>query len=450
MTIKTSGDSRLPWAVLRPSNRNRTIRLRRKLPLLLLAFLFVNQLFNPARIWVGLILGFIVLLLLSYGWARLLAEGLSARRNLRGAWVLVGDVMAETFVVENASDVPALWVEVIDRSDLPGYRPDWVASVNNHGQQSYRAEGRCQHRGVFTLGPWELRSGDPLGIFEVIVEMPDTRSILVYPRAMHLPDLRLPRGDAPGPARTIRRTPNFTTTVSSVRPYVPGDSLRRIHWRTTAHWDQLMVKEFDLEPSGDLWLVLDLDQAVHVGQGAESTLEYAITLAASVATQMLAENRRVGLVAQDTLISPQASQVQLWRILEALAHAELVSDVNLATLLRDVRDNLGRGRTLVTITPSTEPEWIAELLDLTRRGNAPAVLLLDGDSFLDSAGAAESLSDDSRANLQVLLAEHAVPSHLIDRSFTFQPLQRITRTRTELRTLSATGRVIAVEVEEVV
>jgi hypothetical protein len=52
--------------------------------------------------------------------------------------------------------------------------------------------------------------------------------------------------------------------------------------------------------------------------------------------------------------------------------------------------------------------------------------------------------------LRGLLAEHGVVSHLIDRSFVFRPVYQITRTHTELRTLSATGRVISVEVEETV
>ncbi len=277
-----------------PAGIRRSVRVRSRLPFVVLGLLLVNQIFNPARIWVGIMLGLGALLLLCYVWARALRDGLDAQRTLRGAWVLAGDTLSELFTVENRSGMPALWVEVLDHSDLPGYRPDWVAYVEVNGRQSYRTEGRCQRRGVFTLGPWELRSGDPLGIFETQVEYPDVRSILVYPRAMVLPDLRLPRGIAPGPARTQRRSNQTTTTVATVRPYAPGDPLRAIHWRQTARQGEFMVKQFDIEPSGDLWIVLDLDAAVQAGEGAVSTLEYAITLIASLATQMLAENRRVG------------------------------------------------------------------------------------------------------------------------------------------------------------
>ncbi len=158
---------RTPGDTPNPRSAGRTLRLTSKLPVILLAVLLVNQIFNPARIWVGIILGLALVLGISYLWAFLLRDGLSAQRHLRGAWVLAGDMLNETFVVENDSDMPAMWVEVIDHSELPGYHVDWVASVDARNRQSYKAEGRCQHRGVFTIGPWELRTGDPLGLFRV-------------------------------------------------------------------------------------------------------------------------------------------------------------------------------------------------------------------------------------------------------------------------------------------
>lgn len=446
------------WAAGRApaqATTRRTVRIRSRLPLALLGLLLLNQIFNPARIWVGLMLGLGVLVLFCYLWARALSRGLDGQRTVRGAWVVAGDLLAEQFTVANAAALPALWVEVLDRSNLPGYRPDWVAFVGVNERQSYPAQGRCQHRGVFTLGPWELHSGDPLGLFEAVVTYPDSRSILVYPRAMVLPDLRLPRGQAPGQARAHRRTDQTTTTVATVRPYAPGDPLRAIHWRKTAQLggarpdgSQFMVKQFDLEPSGDLWIVLDLDPAAHAGAGAESTLEYAITLAASLATQMLAENRRVGLAAPGCQLPPQGGQLQLWRILEALAQASATPGYPLARLLRELHPTGGRGRTIVVLTPATDPAWSGELLRLAEQGNAPAALLLDASSFLAPDSPQRAARAAELAGLRGLLARHGVASHLIDRDFVFRPVVQLTRTRTELRTLSATGRVIAVEVEE--
>ena len=86
--------------------------------------------------------------------------------------------------------------------------------------------------------------------------------------------------------------------AASVRDYAHGDSMRHIHWPSTAHRSQLMVKELELEPSGDVWIVLNLHGAVQRGDGRGGTLEYAIILAASMAAEMVSgrERRAVGLL----------------------------------------------------------------------------------------------------------------------------------------------------------
>jgi hypothetical protein len=148
-------------------------------------------------------------------------------------------------------------------------------------------------------------------------------------------------------------------------------------------------------------------------------------------------------------VPPQSGQLQLWRILEVLAQAEATPGYNMARLLRDLRPVSGRGRTIVAVTPSTDPDWSGELLHLAGQGNAPAALLLDAASFLPSDDPQHPERTAALAGLRGLLGQHGVASHLIDRSFVFRPVVEITRTRTELRTLSAFGRVIAVDVEEV-
>ena len=92
----------------------------------------------------------------------------------------------------------------------------------------------CQRRGVFRLGPWDLETSDPLGLFKVTQHYPATTTILVYPRASYLPNLELPRGHAPGRATSAERAAEETITVGGVRPYAQGDSLHRVHWPSTA------------------------------------------------------------------------------------------------------------------------------------------------------------------------------------------------------------------------
>ena len=93
--------------------------------------------------------------------------------------------------------------------------------------------------------------------------------MVVYPRLEPLPRWRLPAASLEGshasPERTLQTTPLATT----VRPYAPGDSMNRIHWKTTARHGEIQVKEFDLEQTADAWIFLDLQRGI--GRRAAAT-----------------------------------------------------------------------------------------------------------------------------------------------------------------------------------
>jgi len=429
----------------------RSLQLTTPLPLALIALLLFMQLVNPSQVWSWLLSGLTTILAIAYVWARQMRDGVIASRELRGTWVVVGDVLQEHFRLQNDSFLPVLWAEVVDASNVPGYSANRVETDPARGTRRWQMRGVCQRRGLFTLGPWELHTGDPFGLFRVVHRYPDTRALLVYPRVMRLPPLNLPRGRAEGTSRITQRAVEPTITASSVRDYEPGDALRRVHWRITAHRDSLMVREFDLEPSGNLWIVLDLDRRVQAGTGRESTEEYGVILAASLAAEMLRQNRAVGLVAfgqEPTFALPQRGRAQLWRLLHLLAEASTGPDWPLARVLEEINPTLGRGLTLVVITPSLNSDWIAPLLSLMRRGISPAAILLDRASFNGRATDDESRQAGSVAALRSLLADQGIPSHVIRKGFPFHPLVRYKRRRTVYRVLRGTGRVIKMEVEE--
>jgi hypothetical protein len=133
----------------------------------------------------------------------------------------------------------------------------------------------------------------------------------------------------------------------------------------------------------------------------------------------------------------------LWRILEALALAEPAQGIALEELLRKSGPTLGAGRTLVILTPSQDSGWVAPLIPLIARGNAPSVILLDATTFEPPRGAADAL-----LGLRALLSRQRVSSVTIEQGFPFSPIDKLKRRHTELRALSGFGRVIQVEVEE--
>ena len=138
----------------------------------------------------------------------------------------------------------------------------------------------------------------------------------------------MPGGSLQG-VRVQFSTPN----VSSVRDYRPGDAFNRIHWPTSARTNRLMVREFELDPTADVWIVLDLNADVHAGSGLESTEEYAVTAAASLARHLLDQGRAVGLVSQTATLPADRGPRQVERILEVLALVRASSPLTLAALL---------------------------------------------------------------------------------------------------------------------
>ena len=416
------------------------------MPVALLALLLVLQVLEPWDVYLYLLLGLGGLLGASYYWAREMARHVSLRREMPTGWLFVGDVLEETFHLTNRSWLPVLWAEVVDRSDVPGYSASVVQAADGHAVKRWKARGTCTRRGAFRLGPWEVRLGDPFGLFEVTLRYPEEAPLMVYPPVVRLPALTVPRGQAAGRSGLSRPGIEATTDAASVRDYLPGDSLRRIHWRSVARLGRWVVKEFDVEPSGDLWIVLDLDSTVQAGEGEESTLEYGVVLAASLAALTLADRRAVGLVAfgqEADFLMPSLAPEQLAQALRLLAQAR-PGPVPLRQVLRQMQPNIRRGTALALITPSTASDWLAEVARLRQREVAATAILLDAASFQEPGSDG---GPDRSLGLRQALAMLGVPSFVISRGYPFVPWLRRRRRRTVYRAL-ATGRVVPVEVVE--
>jgi len=416
------------------------IRLRSRMPVALAMLLVLLQLLSPNRVWVILLCGVGGMTLAAYLWAHSLARSVRVTRSLRYAWAQVGDLLEVQFALRNRGKWPVLWAEVSDESNLPEYPSGRVVGTSG-GQTSYwRVRTVCKRRGLFTLGAWTVCMWDPFGLFTVTQRYEQTHSLLVVPPVMELPSVILPRGVAAGRAVARQPAADLTLNVSATRRYAPGDPLRRIHWPSSARHNTLMSKTFDAEVSGDLWIVLDLDARVQAGEGEESTEEYGVILAASLAERMLRQNRAVGLVAYGTryaYLVPGRGEGQLYRLLRVLALVQAGEGFPLAKVLTEMRALLGQRTTVAVITPSGDPAWVEALWPLLRRGVAPTAILLDPASF----GGQGDLSP-----VRGMLARLGIPAHIVAQGYPFRPSSRTQRQagKWEFRT-TATGRVIVMQ-----
>ena len=365
------------------------------------------QLFWPGRAWTTLLIILGGTWLVAFLWTLILGFKLSIKREMRYGWAQVGDVLQERYTLYNDSFLPAPWVEVQDHSSIPDYQAGRVTGIGGRDILSWRTEGACTRRGLYTLGPTSLRAGDPFGLCSVEIYLPDSSTLLVLPPVLPFPAIEIAAGGLAEEGRLVRRAALETTvSAETVREYVPGDPVRAVHWPTSAHRNRLFVRQFDHMPLADWWIFLDLQGAVQAGRGAESTEEHAVILAASLANHGIRQGTQVGLVTHGenlTWLPPQRSSGQLMDIMRALALAH-TGERRLADLLAEARHAIRRGASLIVITPSVETGWIAPLLQLVETGIMPTVFLLDPASF----GGAASIKE-----VDGILANHGITHALI-------------------------------------
>jgi uncharacterized protein (DUF58 family) len=368
------------------SGPSTSIRLNLRLPLIWLLLLIVAAVIVPGRIWNTLLVGLGGLFVVAYWWALEMRRGLNAKRQLRFGWIAVGDRLSERFEIHNDSYLPALWVELSDESNVPGYRVAVVRSLDANSSDQWRQSAVCLRRGQYRLGPWAIHTADPFGIFHVTHRFPAAGEIIIHPPIDTQIPIPLPAGQSSGRQRALSHAWEATVNAATVRDYRPGDPLRWIHWPITAHRDQLFTRHFDQDIGGDVWLLLDLEAAVQLGEGAESSEEYAVLLAAALAARALRQNRAVGLAGygrEPQLIPPARGEGQQWQILRHLALLQADGETGLELALRDLNRVGQRGATAVIITASGRVAWLPALLPLAQRGIQSSVILLDRASFSD-------------------------------------------------------------------
>src|SRR3981081_2611831 len=318
-------------------------------------------------------------------WANWNVAGLELRRRHRATRVQVGDAFVEQVVLEALPGLsqwwPRLWLEVHDASDLPEHHLDGVLSLGPIAHKAWELRSICARRGRFSLGPVWVTSSDPFGIFRVSRRLSDGTTVVVYPRTVRLPRFGRVPGELPGGSLQGVRVPFSTPNVSSVREYRPGDAFNRIHWPTTARTTRLMVREFELDPTADVWIVLDLNQDVHTGSGLESTEEYAVPATASLARHLLDQGRAVGLVSQTATLPADRGPRQAARILEVLALVRATSHLSLAALLSAETSRFARSSTLIVVTPSTHEGWARFCQALKGRGGHSSACLMQSSTL---------------------------------------------------------------------
>jgi uncharacterized protein (DUF58 family) len=191
---------------------------------------------------------------------------------------------------------------------------------------TYQTQG--DRRGLYTFSPLQLHSRGPFGLFRTQHTLAAPGEVLIYPVYHPLQRLRVFEKREIAEQQSLRI--GRGSQIIGTREYRPGDSLRQIHWRSTARAGKLVVKEFTDDDQPSMTVVLDLQMGSNVGQGKFSTFETAIRMAASLGYYATQRNIPFHLVASSKQWTPPAKPLSWWAILNYLARVETDGQESLA------------------------------------------------------------------------------------------------------------------------
>lgn len=336
---------------------------------------------------------------ISYLWTVLGIRGISVQSAPPPEHCQVGERFQQEITVTNNGRLPKLWLRVEEASDMPGRHDAAVLSLMPGDSHRWQSTVLCRRRGLYHLGSVVATSSDPFGLFSRRRVTGEPQTMLVYPATLDLPLFKASSFNEFGYGAGYQSISQISANASSVREFASGDSLNHIHWASTAHTGRLMVKMFDADRSANssktVWLVLDMQAGGHVGEGEESTEEYGVTIAASLAKKHIDTGMRVGLMTQGEpgyMISPDRGEEHLWRLLEALAVAKAAGQTPVSQLISDNLERLRGDCIVIIISPSVTGELYDATRQLRNRVDSLVAVLLDPASF----GGASSMTTAAR------------------------------------------------------
>lgn len=329
----------------------------------------------------------LMLPVISYGVGMLYLRNLTFTRELPpSGWD--GDTVEFCLVVRTSSRIPRLFMEA--RDQLPAWlQPadseavSFSVPANAISKVPYRV--RLLKRGAYRLESVYVTALDPLGVFAFSKRFEAPGELLVYPVPEPISDIVLMGAERYG----FRELPIATTRGSGVDPdgvreYIPGDPLRRVHWKSTARSGKLSVIEFEESRAVNVVIALDICRQGQYGEGRESSFEYLVRVAASLAQSSIRQGASVRLITGDAVTPASASgrgSDHLYEVLGDLARAEPIDDETLSSSLMRRVGRIALGTTLVVLTSGNDRKLGETLSHLTTDGAQVVVVYADPRSF---------------------------------------------------------------------
>lgn len=333
-------------------------------------------------------------------WNSLSLFGLHYRRSFSETRAFLGETIELTLEVSNRKLLPVTWLQITDifpaslpvdeetvrlnrSSNLGEFTTFWSLGVFQRLKRRFTV--RCIQRGFHSYGPAVLSTGDGFGMFDRKGTLGDRQRLIVYPRLYTIAELGLPAKDPFGGRDSREHLFEDPLRTAGVRAWEPADGLKRIHWKATARYQQMLSRAYLPSTAPQVLLVLNVTTFPRHWLGhIPELMERAISVAGSLAAQCVELRLPVGLVANGFLpgsdqplrLLPGRSPDQLVHILELLAAVTAFATKPIEELLLSEAPRLPWGSTLLVVTAIAHVELLATLLELQGAGRKVVLFTL--------------------------------------------------------------------------
>ncbi|MFJ8662922.1 DUF58 domain-containing protein [Streptomyces sp. NPDC093795] len=344
----------------------------------------------------------------------------AASRRLTPQRVEAGTEARVQLRMENVSKLPTGLLMLQDNVPyMLGPRPRFVLDrVEAGGRREVSYRVRSDLRGRFPLGPLQLRLNDPFGMCELTRSFSAYDTLTVVPRTESLPPVKL-AGETSGYGDGQQRSLALAGDDDIIpRAYRHGDDLRRVHWRSTARYGELMVRREEQPRRARCTVLLDTRRVAYQGAGPDSAFEWAVSGAASSLVHMLERGYAVRLVtdtgsavpgegAEGFAGSAQDSAEAAGLLMDTLAvvdHSEGGGLSRASDVLRGGDEGL-----LIAFVGDLDEEQAALTARMRGRAGAAVAFVLDSGTWLTGGSVAGAVEDRVRKLREAGWTALAVP-----------------------------------------
>jgi uncharacterized protein (DUF58 family) len=352
-----------------------------KPPFILLAVLIITALFVGGVFIYSLVTTLLSIIFLSY------LSGRSVYKNIVNIlWknsdkVEVGDKVKIELEFYNSGifPIPYLKVKTNFSKRLTGEQEhELIYSIMPASKTIITKEFVCKNKGIYQIGYAEVEFGDAMGIFKWKKTFESNVSLYVYPKLHNLKSLMIPFRQNFGTVPVNHSAYEDFASVRDIRKYNTGDSLKKIHWKVTAHKGEFFVKNLELNATADINVFWDLHHKNYMDEFADEIEELGAECAVSIIRYALNNNMSASLYAKDhNLIRLSGTGIARYpEFLDQITKAEVAGDTLVWDLVKREAQKLNLGATAIVITPQIDDIALEVLLSFKAKGIEFSVVYL--------------------------------------------------------------------------